>query len=141
MTNEDGGVTGKARLTPKERECLSLVLENRSSKEIARQLGISHTSVDTHIRRARAKLQLRDRYAAAQAARAGETGRGRAAVVDRPRLAGSQVGPGWSHAGAIRSMIPPMETLGPWSRLFLVLALASFMALLFGVILNALSTL
>jgi DNA-binding CsgD family transcriptional regulator len=52
-------------LSPKERECLRLVLENHSSKQIARQLRISHTSVDTHVRRARAKLGSPDRHQAA----------------------------------------------------------------------------
>jgi DNA-binding CsgD family transcriptional regulator len=54
------------RLTPKEQACLRLVASHRSSKEIARQLGISKTSVDTYCDRARAKLGVRGRREAAR---------------------------------------------------------------------------
>ncbi len=40
-------------LTPRERECLRLVDQHLSSKQIARQLGMSKTSVDTYCARAR----------------------------------------------------------------------------------------
>src|SRR5437763_7222031 len=53
-------------LSPREKDCLRLVFENHSSKEIARRLGISQTSVDTHVRNARAKLGVSDRYEAAR---------------------------------------------------------------------------
>lgn len=53
------------RLTERERECLRLVATGRSSKKIGRVLGISPASVDTHIVRARTKLGVRDRRAAA----------------------------------------------------------------------------
>src|ERR1700679_3168680 len=58
---------GRARLealTQRERDCLRLVLDQLSSKEIGRTLGISPTSVDTHVRRAREKLGVDERYAA-----------------------------------------------------------------------------
>ena len=48
-------------LTPKERECLRLVAQQWSSKEIARELGISKASVDTYCNRARAKLGVASR--------------------------------------------------------------------------------
>src|SRR5258708_32092712 len=56
-------------LTPRERECLRLVDQHLSSKQIARQLGMSKTSVDTYCDRARRKLGVEDRYAAAKLAR------------------------------------------------------------------------
>src|SRR6195256_6200201 len=56
-------------LTPRERECLRLVDPHLSSKQIARELGMSKTSVDTYCDRARRKLGVEDRYAAARIAR------------------------------------------------------------------------
>src|SRR5579871_793328 len=56
-------------LTPRERECLRLVDQHLSSKQIARELGMSKTSVDTYCDRARRKLGVEDRYAAARIAR------------------------------------------------------------------------
>src|SRR6266540_3616872 len=53
-------------LTPRERECLRLVDQHLSSKEIARKLGMSKTSVDTYCDRARRKLGVPDRYEAAR---------------------------------------------------------------------------
>ncbi|HEX2801330.1 MAG TPA: helix-turn-helix transcriptional regulator, partial [Phenylobacterium sp.] len=53
-------------LTPRERECLRLVDQHMSSKQIARQLGMSKTSVDTYCDRARRKLGVDDRYSAAR---------------------------------------------------------------------------
>src|SRR5512146_340789 len=53
-------------LTPRERECLRLVDQHLSSKQIARALGMSKTSVDTYCDRARRKLGVDDRYAAAR---------------------------------------------------------------------------
>jgi DNA-binding CsgD family transcriptional regulator len=63
----DFGTDGSLhRLTPQERECLRLVAGHLSSKEIARRLGISKTSVDTYCDRARQKLGVRGRYEAAR---------------------------------------------------------------------------
>src|ERR1043166_1320336 len=53
-------------LTPRERECLQLVDQHLSSKQIARRLGMSKTSVDTYCDRARKKLGVGDRYQAAK---------------------------------------------------------------------------
>src|SRR5690349_25031276 len=53
-------------LTPRERECLRLVDQHFSSKQIARELGMSKTSVDTYCDRARRKLGVPDRYEAAR---------------------------------------------------------------------------
>jgi len=43
-------------LTQRERDCLRLVDQHLSSKQIARELGMSKTSVDTYCDRARRKL-------------------------------------------------------------------------------------
>jgi DNA-binding CsgD family transcriptional regulator len=58
-------------LTPKEQACLRLVGRRLSSKEIAAELGIAKTSVDTYCNRARAKLGVMDRYEAARLLAAG----------------------------------------------------------------------
>src|ERR1700761_6135231 len=59
-----------ARLTPKEVACLRLVGQRMSSKEIASELGIAKTSVDTYCNRARAKLEVGGRQEAARLGRA-----------------------------------------------------------------------
>src|ERR1700744_6343249 len=56
-------------LTPRERECLRLFDQHLSSKQIARELGMSKTSVDPYCDPARRKLGVEDRYAAARLAR------------------------------------------------------------------------
>jgi DNA-binding CsgD family transcriptional regulator len=49
------------RLTDKQRACLDLLLERKTSKEIARLLGISKHTVDQRFRTARAALDADDR--------------------------------------------------------------------------------
>ena len=46
----DGGATSVARLTPGQLDCLRLVNQHMSSKEIAIELGISPHTVDQRIR-------------------------------------------------------------------------------------------
>ncbi len=55
-----------ARLTPKETACLRLVARGLSSKQIAGELGIAKTSVDTYCNRARGKLGVGGRQEAAR---------------------------------------------------------------------------
>jgi DNA-binding CsgD family transcriptional regulator len=50
------------KLTPKELECVRLVARDRSSKEIARELGRSGHTVDNQIKSALGKLGLSSRY-------------------------------------------------------------------------------
>jgi DNA-binding CsgD family transcriptional regulator len=59
-------------LTQRERDCLRLVDQHLSSKQIARELGMSKTSVDTYCDRARRKLGVDDRFKAAKLLRDGE---------------------------------------------------------------------
>jgi DNA-binding CsgD family transcriptional regulator len=54
-----------ARLTDKQRECLHFVVMRKSSKEIARELGISKPTVDQRITNARQILGARSRDEAA----------------------------------------------------------------------------
>jgi DNA-binding CsgD family transcriptional regulator len=123
-----------AVLTPKERECLRLVAQQLSSKEIARELGISKASVDTYCNRARAKLGVSSRRAAAQIV-----------VEDEAGLAPPAAGRGASAptfaSAAAPSRLPPLAELGPWSRLGLILAAATVMALAFGMLMDGMQSL
>jgi DNA-binding CsgD family transcriptional regulator len=122
-----------ASLTPRERDCLRLVLDNRSSKEVGRQLGISPASVDTHVRRARAKLGVADRYAAARLLAQWE--QDQAKPAEAAPAAGSEPAaarPTPPPAEARRRGLPPLSELGIPARLGLVALCAAFMAVVFG---------
>lgn len=54
------------RLTERQKTCLRLVAEGRTSKEISRALGISPATVDNHVRDALALLQVETRAEAAR---------------------------------------------------------------------------
>lgn len=51
-------------LTPREVEVLRLLARNSSNLEIAQILGISHSTVNFHIRNIRRKLRVRSRVEA-----------------------------------------------------------------------------
>lgn len=53
------------RLTEKQRDCMRLVVMRKSSKEIARELGIAKPTVDQRIANARQILRARNRDDAA----------------------------------------------------------------------------
>jgi DNA-binding CsgD family transcriptional regulator len=116
------------RLSPKERDCLRLVLENRSSKQIARRLGISQTSVDTHVRRARAKLGTDDRYLAARMLAQWE----QAGPVDPQRAPG---------AGARTFVLPPLVSLDFGQRLLMMALGAMAAAAVAGAVMSVLAAL
>lgn len=61
MTQEMDQAERWRRLTHKQRECLDLVLERKTSKEIARILGITMHAVDLRLTKARVTLGARNR--------------------------------------------------------------------------------
>lgn len=65
--NGDGAQSGMAGLTRREREVLACVAEGTSNQEIARKLCISEQTVKTHLTRIFAKLEVKNRLAAALA--------------------------------------------------------------------------
>jgi DNA-binding CsgD family transcriptional regulator len=120
-------------LTPKERECLRLVAQQRSSKEIARELGISKASVDTYCNRARAKLGVSTRRLAAQLVLdldGAETPETPAAVRPPPPAATAAV-----------TLLPPLSSLGPLARIAIIVGGAVVLALAFGMLVTGLQTL
>jgi len=134
MEGDNSPVSRLHLLTPKERDCLRLVMERRSSKQIARQLGISRTSVDTYVRRAREKLGLKDRYAAARLLEAWQRGE---VLTAEPEGAP----PSAAGANGFTLRIPPLATLNTLQRLGLIVGGAIAAALIFGVVLTAMAAL
>jgi DNA-binding CsgD family transcriptional regulator len=126
-------------LTPQERECLRLVARQCSSKEIARELGISKASVDTYCNRARAKLGVSSRRAAAQLMISLALGAASGAAAPTPATAAPPAGEG--PALPTVSLLPPLSTLGPLARLAMVVAGAVVLVLAFGMLLSALQSL
>jgi DNA-binding CsgD family transcriptional regulator len=91
-----------AGLTPKQREVLDLLIEHKTSKEIARQLGISPHTVDQRIQFAKEKLGANSRSEVAQLYRrlveicgqlTYEDSRIAAAAADADNDPGTQAGP------------------------------------------------
>jgi DNA-binding CsgD family transcriptional regulator len=128
QTFEARGLTLEA-LTPQERECLKLVAQQRSSKEIARELGISKASVDTYCNRARAKLRVGSRRAAAQL------------YLSLEALAAPPSPPPAAPAPLRVSLLPPLSSLGPVSRIGIIFGGAAVLALAFGMLLTGMQTL
>ena len=58
----------RAELSPRELEVLSLVVDGRSNKEIAIELGLSEATVKVHVGRILQKLEVEDRTQAATTA-------------------------------------------------------------------------
>jgi DNA-binding NarL/FixJ family response regulator len=61
-------VVNSTPLTPRERQVLSLVAEGLAAKQVARQLGISHKTVERHKTRIFAKLRVPNQTAAVRVA-------------------------------------------------------------------------
>lgn len=121
----------RPRLSPREEMCLGLVLENRSSKEIARELGISQSSVETHVRRARTKLGVRDRYSAALWA---------AGWRNAPSVQGDgQPGSASESRRRTRGVGAFLQTTTFLERLLLMVLAAGLACMLFGGLLSALA--
>jgi DNA-binding CsgD family transcriptional regulator len=66
METGEGRRTGMAKLPEHQRACLRRVLEHKSSKEIALELGISPHTVDQRLKAAMQILGVRSRVAAAR---------------------------------------------------------------------------
>lgn len=60
------GPNATERLSERQRQCLDLVAEGRTSKEIARTLKLSPSTVDNHVRAALERLGLNNRADAAR---------------------------------------------------------------------------
>lgn len=60
----------RVRLSERQRQCLELVGEGHTSKEIGRRLGLSPSTVDNHIRSALERLNVTNRVTAVRAMRA-----------------------------------------------------------------------
>lgn len=118
-----------------------LVMERRSSKQIARHLGISQTSVDTYVRRARQKLGVKDRYAAARLLEAWLDDEGQS---NSPGDRSPEAPPAPADAARDRGIVlrlPPLETLNTLHRLGFIVGGAVIAAVVFGVILTAMAAL
>ena len=96
-SDEDNGAPGLGGLTDKQREVLDLLIEHKTSKEIARLLGISPHTVDQRIFFAREKL--------------GVGTRGEVAVAYR-RLVGVSGRPTYQNSGIAVSAPTPQRTPG-----------------------------
>ncbi len=61
-----------ARLSPRQKECLRLIFERKTSKEISSMLGLSVGTVNTYITESIAALEARNRRHAAEILHASE---------------------------------------------------------------------
>lgn len=134
------------RLTERQKECLRLVGQGYTSKEISRQLGISPATVDNHVRAALDTLQVESRAEAARLLTAHQPDQ---PLTSQPQpLAQIDVRPAQSTASEPRRqtllarLVPPIggtrNVLGTEAKLFAiirvaVLALASLIILTLGV--------
>jgi DNA-binding CsgD family transcriptional regulator len=123
-------------LTPQERECLRLVAQQRSSKEIATALGISKASVDTYCNRARAKLGVASRRDAAQLVLTRETSEPAAEPATAPPDATAR-----SERTMAIALLPPISSLGTGTRLAIIMGGAVVLALAFGMLVSGLQSL
>jgi DNA-binding CsgD family transcriptional regulator len=99
-------------LSPMQKTCLRLVYEHLQSKEIARQLGLSRYTVESHIRSARSRLGASTRLEAARmlaALEAAESGTSpRAQEANTPNaIAGD---------GRLIELSSPDEAVAGWSK-------------------------
>jgi|GEM_PF-1760531 len=135
-----------SRLSPRQRECLRLVWERRTSKEIAAELGIGSSTVDGYIKEAIETLGARDRReAAAIAFRSGPTtppdkkGPESSGVVAAPPApiapATSTKTPFWPQPNRTRQ--PDTQSLGQVLRQIAIIAIGSMIFLSLSVSLAA----
>lgn len=72
------------KLTERQKECLDLAAEGLSTKEIARNLGVSPSTVDNHILAALTKLEVRSRREAIRLLRPARRQNGGEQTTQRP---------------------------------------------------------
>ena len=135
-------------LTERERRYLRLVLAHRTSKEIAREEGLSKHTVDLHIHRAVRKLGARSRREAALIA-AGDTPPIES-EYDPPSLEVDGVlgkSP-FQHAGAAHDSQPEdvsrdswFRRLSAWGRIGMILAIAFGLTVAVAILLPGVSLL
>ncbi|MEM6584629.1 MAG: sigma factor-like helix-turn-helix DNA-binding protein [Pseudomonadota bacterium] len=82
-------------LTARERECLRMVLDHRTAKEMALEVGVSHHAVEKRLKRAREKLGAATSLEAARwyAGHYGQTVSGSSDLALHPGLAASSNSP------------------------------------------------
>lgn len=78
-------------LTDKQKEVLDLLVLHKTSKQIARELGISPHTVDQRVAAARRKLGVETRGELAAAYMAAQAGNGDATLYEKPVYQSSQV--------------------------------------------------
>jgi len=133
------------RLSPRQRDCLRLVFERRTSKEIAAELGISVGTVDSYIAEAVTLLGAKNRrraaemvFAALQPTAPGKLEAETSGVVasdltaERPE-AGTQSST-WLKLLPIRTAGAKPHDLKPIRRLFWILQIAFGIAVSFGML-------
>jgi DNA-binding CsgD family transcriptional regulator len=132
-----------ARLTKRQRDCLELVAQGYTSKEIGRRLGISFSTVDNHIQAAVQLLEVDGRAEAARLlVQSGEPAPrqslpsepGTLAPIDpEPDQAVAEQPRGWR--AALASLIPPIggseNALTPSQSVLAVVRIAFLAALAF----------
>lgn len=144
-------------LTPRERQCLRLVAEFKTSKEIERELGIAKSTVDGYLAEAVRKLGARDRRRAALLLAAHEgAGRGEprpqaesggdparvASAAAAAAIPAAQGGPGdWRAVLPLRRRDARHNTLPPQQRLLWIVLLALGMMIGFGMLATGLAAL
>lgn len=139
-------------LAPRERQCLRLVFEFKTSKDIERELGIAKSTVDGYLADAVRKLGARDRKHAAVlfAAHEGrgtqaESGADPARVVTTTIAGAVPAMQGWP--GDWRSVVPLRRRdarhnpLSPQQRLMWVVLSAAAMMIGFGMLVSGLAAL
>ncbi len=118
-------------LSERQRECLLLVAKRLTSKEIARRLGLSPSTVDNHIKAAVDKMGAANRgQAASIVAVEGGDGGARAGMPDSllPDLPAQSAATPDSNYPASSWRLPPLggeaNRLGPGRRLFHIVQIA-----------------
>lgn len=139
-------------LSPRQRECLRLVYDHKTSKEIERELGIAKSTIDGYLAEAVRTLEARDRKHAALLL-AEHEGRGpqvrlggySARVVETPATEAAVQPPG--RTSEARSLLPLRRKgsrhnpLSPGERALWIVSLAVLMMIGFGMLVSGLAVL